>query len=78
MRSSHCGAVETNLTGNHEDVGWIPGLAQWDKDPVLLLLWLWRRLAAAALIQPLAWELPHAVGATLKKKKKFNEKCIHI
>ena len=34
-------------------------------DPVLL--WLWCRLAAAALIRPLAWELPYAVGAALKK-----------
>ena len=25
----------TNLTRNHEAVGWIPGLAQWVKDPVL-------------------------------------------
>lgn len=30
---------------------------------------LWCRLAAAGLIRPLAWELPHAVGAALKKKK---------
>ena len=29
---------------------------------------LWCRLAAAALIQHLAWELPYAVGAVLKKK----------
>ena len=35
MRSSHCGAVETNLTRNDEVAGWIPGLAQWVKDPVL-------------------------------------------
>ena len=34
------------------------------------LMWLWHRLAAAALIGPLAWELPYAAGADLKKKKK--------
>ena len=36
----------------------------------LVLLWLWRRLAAVALVRPLAWELPYAVGAALKEKKK--------
>ena len=35
----------------------------------LALLWLWRRPAAAALIQPLAWELPYAAGAALKRPK---------
>ena len=33
----------------------------------LALLWLWCRLEATALIQPLAWELPFAMGAALKK-----------
>ena len=33
-------------------------------------LWLWCRLAAAALIRPLALELPYAAGVALKKKKK--------
>ena len=31
------------------------------------LLWLWRRLAATALIGSLAWEPPCATGAALKK-----------
>ena len=34
------------------------------------LLWLWSRLAPADPIQPLAWELPCATGAALKRKKK--------
>ena len=36
------------------------------------LLWLWCRPAAVALIQPLAWEPPHAVGAALKRQKTNN------
>ena len=58
----------TNPTRNHEVVGLVPGPAQWVKglgvgvscgvgcrcgsDPVLL--WLWRRPVATALIRPLA------------------------
>ena len=35
------------------------------------------RLAAAALIRPLAWEPPYAVGAALgEKKKKFRVKAM--
>ena len=33
------------------------------------LLWLWHRLAAVALIGPLAWEPPRATGAALKIKQ---------
>ena len=33
-------------------------------------LWLWRKLAAVALNQPLAWEAPYAKGAALKRNKK--------
>ena len=32
MESSCCGSVVMNQTSNHEDVGLIPGLAQWVKD----------------------------------------------
>ena len=43
-------------------------------DPVLL--WLWCRLAAIALIQPLAWEPPYAAAVALKKakEKKFTSR----
>ena len=34
------------------------------------MLWLWHRLAAIALICPLAWEHPYAIGVALKRKKK--------
>ena len=36
----------------------------------LALLWLWYRPAATALIQPLAWEPPYAVGVALRRQKK--------
>ena len=36
----------------------------------LVLLCLWCRPAAAAPIQPLAWELPCAAGAALKRPPK--------
>ena len=36
----------------------------------LSLLWLWHKLAAAAPIQILAWELPYATGVALKKRRK--------
>ena len=41
-------------------------------DPVLL--WLRHRQVATALIEPLAWEPPYAVGATLEKAKRQKKK----
>ena len=45
-------------------------------DPVLL--WLWCRLAALALIQLLAWELPCDVGVALKSKKKKKKSVTNV
>ena len=42
----------------------------------LALLWLSRKPAAAALIQPLAWELPYAMGmAQGGKKSERKRRC---
>ena len=45
-------------------------------DPVLL--WLWHRPAAMALIQPLAWEPPYAMGMAQKNRKKTTKKEIGV
>ena len=39
----------------------------------LALLWLWLRPVAIAPIQPLAWKLLYAAGASLKRQKKKND-----
>ena len=48
-------------------MGSILSLKQWVKDP--LLLQTLHKPAVAALIQPLAWELSYAAGATHLPKK---------
>ena len=37
----------------------------------LVMLWLWWRLAAVALIRPLAWEPLYAAGTVLIKRQKI-------
>ena len=65
----------------------IPGLARWVKGSGVAmscgvghrhgsdaeLLWLWCRPVVTALIGPLAWTLPYATGAALKKLKDLNK-----
>ena len=45
-------------------------------DSDLALLWLSRRLAAAAPIQLLAWEPPYTMGVALKKDQKNKIKSL--
>ena len=79
-----CGSVVMNPTRIHEDTGSVPGLTQWIKDPGiamscgvgrrhssdLALLCLWCKMTATVPIQLLAWELPYAMGAALKRQEK--------
>ena len=67
-----------NQTSIHEDEGLIPDLNHLAKGSSiaascsvsqthgsdLALPWLWHRLAAAAPIRPLAWDLPCTMGRT--------------
>ena len=87
LGNSHCDAVETIrlvsmrmqvrslalLSGRGSGVAVSCGVRhRCGLDPALL--GLWRRPAAVAPIQPLAWELPYAVGVALKSKKQKQNK----
>ena len=77
FRSSWCGSAVMNLPRIHEDAGPIPGPPVSElrirvamscgvgrrRSSDLAWLWLSRRPAAEAPIQPLAWEPPYATDA---------------
>ena len=90
LGSSHHGSVVTNHTSIHKGMGLFPGLTQWVQDlafprAVIYVADAARilrccgygygcRLAAGALIRPLAWELPYAPGEDIKSKKKKKDR----
>ena len=53
---------------------WVPSLTSLRGLRIQRCRELWCRPAAVGPIQPLAWELPYAVGAALKKKKTKTQK----
>ena len=79
--------METNLTSIHEDTGsiWPCSVGEGSGVAVssgvgcrhgldLVLWWLLCRLAAVALIRPLARDPPYAVGAALDRQTNNNNK----
>ena len=81
MQSSHHGSVVTQLVSMRtwvRSLASLSGLRIWHclscgvghrSALDLVLLWPWHRLAAAALIQPLAWKLVYAIPAALKTEE---------
>ena len=68
------GTVRLRVVPWPRSVGWGSGIAVSfgvgrRHGSYLALLWLWLGPAAAAPIGPLAWELPYAEGAALKRQK---------
>ena len=71
-----------NLTSIHEDRTWVQSLTSLSGLRIWHCCGLWCRswtrlgslvavaVAATPLIQPIAWEPPHALGAALKRQKK--------
>ena len=60
----------------HEDTDVIPGLTQWVRIPRCYGYSVGWQLQL--LIQPLAWEHPHAAGVALKRKKSQNKKTTSV
>ena len=63
--------METDPTSILEDEDSVPGSD-------LALLWLWCSPAAAALIQPLAWECPYAPGEALRTNHHHHNKSVRV
>ena len=85
FRTCHCGLGVKNLTNIHDDVGSIPGLAQWVKDPALPQMWRTSQMplgpgVAVAVAQASSCSSDattslgnsNVTGTALKKEKKKN------
>ena len=84
--NSSYGSAVMSPTSTHEDLGSIPDLTQYIKDPVcrsktwlrsqaaMAVVWLCCRLAAAAPIWLLARKLPYAAGTALRSRERERER----
>ena len=57
---------------------WVQSLTLLNGFKDLVLLWLWCRLAATAVIRPLPWEPPYAMGVALKGQKDKKKKNVSL
>ena len=69
--SSHCGSVIINTTSSHKDTGLSLASRNGLRNPCCCELWC--KPAGAALIRPLAWELPYAAVQPQKAKQKTKQ-----
>ena len=84
QRSSRHASVVMNPTSTHEDTGLIAGLRIWHCWELWYRSQTWlgshsiavavAQASAAVLLCPLAWELPYAINAALKRKKKIDQR----
>ena len=70
--SSHSGSEVRNLSRIHEDMGSIPGLAQWVRD--LAVLWLWCRRSCSSYSPSLGTSLCPRCSPKKQKKRERERK----